>query len=894
MGILCRLGQRRRHQRRWSSGGPWAWRLALRTKSEAANYSWLPGHGAEESVRAPAGRPRWRPTDEAAAEPQGLGSRVYTSHSDAWSLGEVTWRPPDEERAAQGPGAKGRRPLLAAAAAAAPAGAAVAGRPAPGRQGEPSSQAPRAAAHQGDRVREAEPAATGPCREADQWTASLKWQDDFTGQGHEPLKGKHLNDLIIERQSGGEILELVGEYMLEFSVVNAVTALHRLAKAEDGWHWRKDPRIGYLNRRIASMFASAKRDEVERLETGRRVPGSNWVYYVDTRSLCNAAWAFAQLHLQHNAMMEAVSEETCKKIFDCSPQQLAMCAWSHAKMMRVDLQLMQTLAEEAAGRIQDFNAQHLMNIVWACAKLGFLHVDLLMAIAGVATQRLEDFTPQHLSITAWAFATLSLRHPLLMDAIAKEVMNTIRAFRPQNIANTAWAYATLELRHQPLLNCLAEAAIPKLAEHSPQNLCNLVWSFATLRLPHEALFSAVTSEVIRRVGEFNPQGLSMMASTFSSMGVLGWPFCNELAEAAVRSIAEFNARDLESIAYAFAAADVEAPRLFRAIVAQVLRKVRDFNSLDLANVAWALAKAGQENEPMFIAVADRAAILIAEGSCPSEALTKLAWALSAAGATGKEEIERALAAVSHEVERKLERQDLQHLVFLLELGLPCGPAVAGQLGSLIYHLVRALPDTEQGWWSERYENLVVGLKVEHLGEYGTRLFLARLGIAEAPADWARVAAECACRGAALLEYRLQGEAPHIPGSAPGAALTEDAKSLCLRGTLHREHGGTPPGGLAPSWLRPVRLLKAGSYVDRALRGEFQALEAVLSLAWGPPPPATGAAANHATTRAAAWPLRGSVRLFTTGCPCVSCMGALAQFQQLLPAVKLEVIVRIGR
>jgi hypothetical protein len=160
------------------------------------------------------------------------------------------------------------------------------------------------------------------------------WQEDYV-QGHDPLKGKHFNDVIIAKHSGGEILNVVEESMNEFSVVNAVTALHRLAKTEDAHAWRRDPRIKYLNRRITKMFASAKRDEVEKKETGRRVPGNDWVYYIDTRSLTNAAWAFAQLHLRHDELLEAISEETCKKIYDSNAQQLAILSWSFAKMLRV-------------------------------------------------------------------------------------------------------------------------------------------------------------------------------------------------------------------------------------------------------------------------------------------------------------------------------------------------------------------------------------------------------------------------------------------------------------------------------------------------------------------------------------------------------------------------------
>eukprot|EP00439_Symbiodinium_sp_Y106_P022589 s6656_g2.t2 len=287
-------------------------------------------------------------------------------NADAWSwAGRILETEEDQER---------QRPTDDLDLRPSPACSEDARAPETHQRGQPSATVAPASGEPAEKGRSLEEVAE--TAEPAAWT-SLQWQDDFTGAGHEPLKGKQFNDMIMAKASAGEILDLLDVSLLEFSVVNAVTALHRIAKAEDGYRWRKDPRVHYLNRRITAMFTSSKKDEMEKKETGRRVPGEDWVYYIDTRSLCNAAWAFAHLGLKHDAMMDIVSEETCRKIFDCSAQQLAMCAWSFAKMARRDLQLMQSLAEEAVHRLAEFSPQHIMNTVWACAKLNFLHVRLL-------------------------------------------------------------------------------------------------------------------------------------------------------------------------------------------------------------------------------------------------------------------------------------------------------------------------------------------------------------------------------------------------------------------------------------------------------------------------------------------------------------------------------------
>ncbi|CAE7544785.1 tbrg4, partial [Symbiodinium sp. CCMP2456] len=539
-----------------------------------------------------------------------------------------------------------------------------------------------------------EPAEKGPSlaevaetEEPTAWT-SLQWQDDFTGAGHEPLKGKQFNDMIMAKASAGEILDLLDVSLLEFSVVNAVTALHRIAKAEDGHRWRKDPRIHYLNRRITAMFTSSKKDEMDKKETGRRVPGEDWVYYIDTRSLCNAAWAFAHLGLKHDAMMDIVSEETCRKIFDCSAQQLAMCAWSFAKMSRRDLQLMQSLADEAVQRLAEFSPQHIMNTVWACAKLNFLHVRLLVAIADAALPLLEDFTPQHLSITAWGLATLGFRHLPLMDGIAKEVLINLRAFKAQNIANTAWAYSTLGIYQRDLFDKLADFSTPRLRHFSPQNLSNLVWSYSNMRLRHEGLFQAVAKETCARIDEFDPKALAMLTSSFASMRVR-----HEVLFEAVRCAAEtrldsFQARDLESLAVAFATAQIRADSLFEAIVRRSRTMLADFNSLDLANLALALRTKASWEDPdtatadLLSDIARHAIPQLRAGNAPSQALVDFAWSFRALPLANLQDF---WTAWSSEVLRKMSRHDLRHLVALEALSpAPTRAAVGQQLGRVTH------------------------------------------------------------------------------------------------------------------------------------------------------------------------------------------------------------------
>mmetsp|Transcript_89235 Transcript_89235/g.277444 ORF Transcript_89235/g.277444 Transcript_89235/m.277444 type:complete len:179 (-) Transcript_89235:75-611(-) len=88
-------------------------------------------------------------------------------------------------------------------------------------------------------------------------------------------------------------------------------------------------------------------------------------------------------------------------------------------------------------------------------------------------------------------------------------------------------------------------------------------------------------------------------------------------------------------------------------------------------------------------------------------------------------------------------------------------------------------------------------------------------------------------------------------------------------------GGPRPPRLAAPWLRAFRL-PLGGHVDRELCAEFQLLQELCGILApeGRPP-------EHQPE------VVGSVSLFTTISPCMSCIGAIRQFQLLFPEVAIE-------
>lgn len=150
------------------------------------------------------------------------------------------------------------------------------------------------------------------------------------------------------------------------------------------------------------------------------------------------------------------------------------------------------------------------------------------------------------------------------------------------------------------------------------------------------------------------------------------------------------------------------------------------------------------------------------------------------------------------------RQDLQHIVGMLELELPCKSALGQRLGTFLYHLTSAWPKTMDGWWSSNYEDLVIGLKVEHFGEGGTRFALKMLEITEAPAEFSTRALQ------EIHQHSTANPRPSSKLACAGLALGRSAvfieydldigrHSPPLSGSHVQEHATTAGGGaVAPS------------------------------------------------------------------------------------------------
>lgn len=186
----------------------------------------------------------------------------------------------------------------------------------------------------------------------------------------------------------------------------------------------------------------------------------------------------------------------------------------------------------------------------------------------------------------------------------------------------------------------------------------------------------------------------------------------------------------------------------------------------------------------------------------------------------------------------------------------------------------------------RFQEAVRKAQVLNLHSEAARRLLNAMGIGRAPVEFARQA------DVQIRKHCDHAEHPVELGAAGiGMARVFSYAEYCIvdaagggrraEGRLLRESGLSPevngrrPRRPAAPWLQAFRLPLSG-HVDRWLCAEFQLLEELCGiLVPGDCQPTT-----HPE-------VVGVVSLFTTTTPCMSCIGAVRQFQLLFPEVAIE-------
>lgn len=193
-----------------------------------------------------------------------------------------------------------------------------------------------------------------------------------------------------------------------------------------------------------------------------------------------------------------------------------------------------------------------------------------------------------------------------------------------------------------------------------------------------------------------------------------------------------------------------------------------------------------------------------------------------------------------------------------------------------------MPSTVEDFRSGRYQKLVELFEVDNFGSKGDRFLLDQLGIFEGPLDFMAKASQLVVdyqHEHAETWWRSEGLLHQRVVSYTEFELCRPGKSLPLSGERFQQNGFHGTRQMADR-IMPTTL-PFNHNVDRSLCSEFQLLAGLCEDFFGPVP---------GDERACLDGVQGWLHLFVTGAPCLSCVGAMRQFQLLLPLVRLKVSI----
>mmetsp|Transcript_55597 Transcript_55597/g.156502 ORF Transcript_55597/g.156502 Transcript_55597/m.156502 type:complete len:635 (+) Transcript_55597:116-2020(+) len=332
----------------------------------------------------------------------------------------------------------------------------------------------------------------------------------------------------------------------EFDVTNAVTALHRMARAPDKRFYTKDSRwpsvIGKAHQMI--KHTCTNEDAWPRLSK---------------EYLLNAAWSFSVLGHRDDGLFDCICDEIMKK-----PKEL--------------------------------NPHDMSGLTRALANLKIQSESVMDRILGESRGRMGQFRPPNLASLSWSLATLAWKDDDMMDLVSKETINKVRLFQPKHLHEVAWAFATLGLRKPALNGALTDATIGRIEEFQPRELAGIVHSFAVMTAGSEAVMEVIADKLSMRMQDLDPDTIEKVAWAFGTDGFVDEAMMSSLVTEVLNRLEEFTAQHLSVISWAFATLDIKEELLIDAMKNFISLRLDAFRAVDLAKMIPAFVKWGARDE----------------------------------------------------------------------------------------------------------------------------------------------------------------------------------------------------------------------------------------------------------------------------------------------------------
>jgi len=549
--------------------------------------------------------------------------------------------------------------------------------------------------------------------------------------------------------------------------------------------------------------------------------------------------------------------------------------------MNMALNLLGQLLAASEQKLGLTDSPHtLSNLAWALARLDKIsrggnmpfevHQRFMYGVVRRALDvGLDGFPMRDLPVLIWAVAWMcrgiggllqAEERREIFRALTSGVGLSLPEVAPQGLAMLMWALAALDNSAGSAAGSALEAPVPRalfkaIAEEasgrieglSAREMANVAWSFATLRV---GMPPWLVEELPRRARNLQPQDC---ANTLWALAVASQPV-EDLVCALPHEDPNFfqgwKPQEMANAAWALvhgcrssmharghAMTEIRSRALF-SMRAAVGDRVDKMTGAELAMIASSLHYKDDETDALLACLADRALDLLHQESLAPDVICQIV------------ERKRALGMEVPEALKKASDQSCAHAL----------SALRRQSNEVLR--VDALQEIQ-------------ALGMTTLGAKATESFLEAEGLANAHGSAGNAAwqvTEMLSEGSCLdtrvlcnLSYRL------LLSTQRRENEDNQHRSLVERGRL--VCSGSDPDVAGGGLLMPVTLR-----FSRERDAEFLALTAVVA-------DARRAAAEIGS---GTWELRGDVWMHVSQTPCLSCIGAMVQFQHIFPAVKLHV------
>mmetsp|Transcript_16873 Transcript_16873/g.39408 ORF Transcript_16873/g.39408 Transcript_16873/m.39408 type:complete len:814 (+) Transcript_16873:164-2605(+) len=713
---------------------------------------------------------------------------------------------------------------------------------------------------------------------------------------------RRTNKLILGNSSNPhELLRLIDAHGEELHVLNICTILHRIAKS-----LARKPQL--LQQRSTEIQKQAPFRQLLAL-VRRHAPVCN------NMELTNCLWSIATMELRGEEESVLLLLNISKKyLASFDPRNLALSAWALAKLGCTDAHFAwcRLWADAVLQRLNDFETRDMTMVIWAYATVHWRDEHFLQDFCSEVVRKADRYTPQDLGNTLWALATLAYRHEGALAALCQQCFPQAEIFDQQNLSISMWSFATLGYKNMNLFHHITQHATARISTFHSQGMANIVWACAKFQFQQKCLLMTVAEEAIPRVDEFEPQHLAIMAWAYATLEFPNRPLLTALCRAASRKMHIFGPQHMANMTWAMATLAHKDEEFLRLMCQRALEVVQDFNPQECSNLAWALALLTFRDDALLDAISRRSQEIVAD-FIPQN-LGNSAWAYNRLGYRDEELIRtltRQAAQVLHECagqeildlletistggyQDAVDPQDYARIQCWIEDRFNGAREFVAESGSFPLKLP-AMSEFDRALAVQDYKDQLASFKVIGLGYDFTRAALSSLGVifpeGQTLDQWVETARVTA------LDTKNEGDAQKNVEAQEGlkACRTVCVYKYCLRapdlgGGAAREVAYGPAGFASgqPNEQHELGLFAATLKHNRGGDGEFQALQACARAAVDLGFPPLGDAPHNAAC------LTGDLWLHVSEVPCLSCVGAMAQFRRLLPEVRLNLSFTLGR